>query len=663
MAQSDGPRQREPADGRVSGAHGDGPADVGRNASPAGAAAPAQAAAGGADAASENSEPCLSLRELRKALEEAPDIAAARALILANSDLGDGGGGGGGGGSGGEAHSIGPRAVCELITQLGRAKQCDKAIAVFEECPALGIEPNSHIFSALVSACSNSSRWEAALQYFRLARSAGAANEITFSAAIAACMRAGDLDRGLELLKEMQEGGMGPDALTFSTVIGAAQRTGSWDEHDRLMSDMHARGFVAPRKIYAVALDRCRLEGDWEGALRVYQGMQAAAAAGDGGAAERAAQGSSAPAERAPAAASSLAAHEDPSLLLLVLRTLLKEQRNPLALDLLRDHAGVMDGRTCSRAAELLIAAGLEPDAVRLRRRAAELHRGRRGRSGRARGGRASSGSDSPARARRRSRPPAGGRRGGAPAPAPAPGLELEPPALRGGPSDDGAAAILLQSCSPAGSPCHSSGSAGSARSNSDASSGGAAAGGRAPAARACGPQAATYRGRSPLAWPSSSAPVRSPQWRDLPPPPPPLPPPSPLPPGHGEEPPAQAAAARAAPPTPSPAAAPAAQRGRGAPRSPPRQLLERAHSFPPSPALGPGWHGQGQWPVPPPWQMQVSAPVGPYMQWARPMPMACMGAWMPQQYMTSGWVWSAAYAPYPPARPPPPPRPPADEE
>jgi hypothetical protein len=59
---------------------------------------------------------CLSLRELRKALEEAQDVQTAKDLLLANIEVGVG-----------RAHrSMGPRAVCALITQLGRAKQCDK---------------------------------------------------------------------------------------------------------------------------------------------------------------------------------------------------------------------------------------------------------------------------------------------------------------------------------------------------------------------------------------------------------------------------------------------------------------------------------------------------------------------------------------------------------
>jgi len=59
---------------------------------------------------------CLSLRDLRKALEEAEDVEAATEVLLANTEVGVG-----------RAHrSMGPRAVCALITQLGRAKQCDK---------------------------------------------------------------------------------------------------------------------------------------------------------------------------------------------------------------------------------------------------------------------------------------------------------------------------------------------------------------------------------------------------------------------------------------------------------------------------------------------------------------------------------------------------------
>ncbi|KAI8475488.1 MAG: hypothetical protein J3K34DRAFT_382622 [Monoraphidium minutum] len=171
---------------------------------------------------------------------------------------------------------MGPRAVCALITQLGRAKQCDKvrrraraptalpparrgppstgalddqapvaaapahhpptpatpappapcpqAVAVFDACPRLGIAPNSHIYSALVSACSAAGRWADALGYFEAARTAGAANEITYSAAIAVCMRSNELDRGLRLLSDMRGAALEPDGITYCTLLLAAQR-------------------------------------------------------------------------------------------------------------------------------------------------------------------------------------------------------------------------------------------------------------------------------------------------------------------------------------------------------------------------------------------------------------------------------------------------------
>jgi hypothetical protein len=58
----------------------------------------------------------LSLRDLRKLLEDADDVARATELLLANTEVG----------VGRAQRSMGPRAVCALITQLGRAKQCDK---------------------------------------------------------------------------------------------------------------------------------------------------------------------------------------------------------------------------------------------------------------------------------------------------------------------------------------------------------------------------------------------------------------------------------------------------------------------------------------------------------------------------------------------------------
>lgn len=114
------------------------------------------------------------------------------------------------------------RACSQLLTAA--VTPPPQAIAIFDSCPALGITPNSHIYSALIAACSAAGRAPEALAYFDAARAAGAANEITYSAAIVACTRANDLDGGMALLREMDAGGMRPDGITYCTLLSAIQR-------------------------------------------------------------------------------------------------------------------------------------------------------------------------------------------------------------------------------------------------------------------------------------------------------------------------------------------------------------------------------------------------------------------------------------------------------
>lgn len=105
-----------------------------------------------------------------------------------------------------------------------------KAIAVFEACGALGVEAraSAHIYSAVVAACGAAGRAADAERFFAAARAAGAANAVTYTAAIAARTRGGDLNGALALLQEMGAAGLAPDAVTFCTLLAAAQRCGSF---------------------------------------------------------------------------------------------------------------------------------------------------------------------------------------------------------------------------------------------------------------------------------------------------------------------------------------------------------------------------------------------------------------------------------------------------
>ncbi|KAL4859511.1 Pentatricopeptide repeat-containing protein [Chlorella vulgaris] len=55
-----------------------------------------------------------------------------------------------------------------LIAALERGGQWERALALFEEMQAAGIQPNGYIFTSLINACEKGGQWERAVKLFRL---------------------------------------------------------------------------------------------------------------------------------------------------------------------------------------------------------------------------------------------------------------------------------------------------------------------------------------------------------------------------------------------------------------------------------------------------------------------------------------------------------------
>lgn len=54
-----------------------------------------------------------------------------------------------------------------LIAALERGGQWERALAVFEDMQAQGIQPNGYIFTSIVNACEKGGQWETAVRLFK----------------------------------------------------------------------------------------------------------------------------------------------------------------------------------------------------------------------------------------------------------------------------------------------------------------------------------------------------------------------------------------------------------------------------------------------------------------------------------------------------------------
>ena len=71
-----------------------------------------------------------------------------------------------------------------------------------------------------------------------------APNIITYSAAISACEKSGQVEKCLDLLDEMKADGVVPDVIAYWTIIHACEEGGQADKAVHLRAEMMAAGFA-----------------------------------------------------------------------------------------------------------------------------------------------------------------------------------------------------------------------------------------------------------------------------------------------------------------------------------------------------------------------------------------------------------------------------------
>ncbi|PSC68549.1 Pentatricopeptide repeat-containing mitochondrial [Micractinium conductrix] len=177
-----------------------------------------------------------------------------------------------------------PRAAAftSLIQMAAKAKQPQKAIEIFEAMSAVGMQPNTFSYSALISALARAGRWQEAERYFSDLRALAERqpemrpNTVTYAALISAYEKGGELERALSAFRQQLAEGVPPDLITYSSLVTACERAGRVRQAGELLDQLHAGGMVGTHQLYHGLLTSCQAAGEGELALEVFLGMQCA---------------------------------------------------------------------------------------------------------------------------------------------------------------------------------------------------------------------------------------------------------------------------------------------------------------------------------------------------------------------------------------------------
>ena len=117
-----------------------------------------------------------------------------------------------------------PRAFTMFSTRCRKSGAWEKCVEIFDAMRDQGVETNTIVYNATMSACSKGGAWERALELFDDMPGLGhERSTITYNVAMGACMRGGDWERALELFDAMPNEGLERDAVSVNTAMAAAE--------------------------------------------------------------------------------------------------------------------------------------------------------------------------------------------------------------------------------------------------------------------------------------------------------------------------------------------------------------------------------------------------------------------------------------------------------
>ena len=113
-----------------------------------------------------------------------------------------------------------PRAFTMFSTRCRKKGDWSKCVEILDAMRDQGVETNTIVYNATMSACSKGGDWERALELFEtMPREGHDRSTITYNVAMSACMRGGDWERALELFDQMAEEGLERDHVSINTAM------------------------------------------------------------------------------------------------------------------------------------------------------------------------------------------------------------------------------------------------------------------------------------------------------------------------------------------------------------------------------------------------------------------------------------------------------------
>ena len=174
-----------------------------------------------------------------------------------------------------------------MVSACGRAAACApvakdalrRAFAVYDEMERSRLTCDAYTYASLIAGCVNAGEPERALEvYAKSGEKKVKRTAAVFAAAAHACGSDAlpdgpDLQRALDVWRDMRAENVAPDAMLYATLVDVAGRAGERRVAERVTAEMERDGTPPTAAVFAALAGVAAREGDSEGVERVLNDM------------------------------------------------------------------------------------------------------------------------------------------------------------------------------------------------------------------------------------------------------------------------------------------------------------------------------------------------------------------------------------------------------
>ncbi|KAJ0262608.1 putative pentatricopeptide repeat-containing protein [Hirschfeldia incana] len=170
---------------------------------------------------------------------------------------------------------VNPDLKCLTIAMdsFARAHFVRRAIQLFEESEDFGVECGTESLNSLLCCLCERSHVSAANSVFNAKKGEIPFDGCTYNVMISGWSKLGEVGEMEKVMKEMVEGGFGPDCLSFSYLIEGLGRAGRVNDSVEIFDGMKQKSCVPDAKVYNAMICNFLFARDFDEAMRYYRKM------------------------------------------------------------------------------------------------------------------------------------------------------------------------------------------------------------------------------------------------------------------------------------------------------------------------------------------------------------------------------------------------------